>query len=105
MISFHFCMSWIPACAGMIGEGMAFYVYIVASGKNGTLYIGMTDDLEKRIWEHKQKIFKGFTAKYGVDQLVWYEMHAAHPARHARRRFCKRTCNEKMESPVENSSH
>jgi putative endonuclease len=52
---------------------MAFYVYILASRRDGTLYIGMTDDIENRIWEHKEKIFKGFTSKYGVDRLVWYE--------------------------------
>ena len=50
---------------------MAFWVYILASKKNGTLYIGQTDDLSRRIWEHKQKLTPGFTAKYGVDQLVW----------------------------------
>ena len=53
---------------------MAFYVYIVASGRNGTIYIGSTDDLAKRVWEHKEKVRPGFTATYGCDQLVWYEV-------------------------------
>jgi putative endonuclease len=52
-----------------------FYVYILASQRNGTLYIGMTDDLVRRMEEHKGKAFKGFTAKFGVTQLVWFEDH------------------------------
>ena len=56
---------------------MAFYVYIVASRRNGTIYIGMTDDLAQRIWQHKTRAFAGFTARYGCDQLVWYEVTAA----------------------------
>ncbi|MGA0600100.1 GIY-YIG nuclease family protein [Caulobacter sp. KR2-114] len=52
-----------------------FYTYILASGRNGTLYIGSTQDLLNRIHQHKAKAVPGFTAKYGVDQLVWYEPH------------------------------
>ena len=52
-----------------------FFVYIVASKRNGTLYIGMTDSLEVRISQHKQKLRQGFTSKYGVDILVWWEAH------------------------------
>jgi len=55
---------------------MAFYTYIVASGRNGTLYTGSTDDLLKRIGQHKAGALGGFTAKYGVDQLVWFQAHA-----------------------------
>lgn len=51
-----------------------FCVYLLASRPYGTLYCGHTDDLARRIWEHKQKVRKGFTSKYGVDRLVWYEM-------------------------------
>lgn len=50
-----------------------YYVYILASGKNGTLYIGTTSDLVKRIYEHKQHFVPGFTARYGVTKLVHYE--------------------------------
>lgn len=50
-------------------------VYILASKKNGTLYIGVTSDLLKRIWEHKNNMVEGFTKHYGVHQLVWYELH------------------------------
>ncbi len=50
-----------------------YYVYLLASGRNGTLYIGVTNDLKRRVYEHKQKIIKGFTEKYNVNNLVWYE--------------------------------
>ncbi|PQA88532.1 GIY-YIG nuclease [Marinicaulis flavus] len=69
---------------------MAFYVYILASKKYGTLYIGMTDDLEKRIWERKEKVLKGFTAKYDVNQLVWYEMHDTRESAFIRERSMKK---------------
>lgn len=51
-------------------------VYILASKRNGTLYTGITGDLRKRVWEHKNKIVPGFTAKYSVNQLVYFEMYA-----------------------------
>lgn len=51
-----------------------YYVYIMASKKNGTLYVGLTDDLARRNYEHKIKKYEGFTAKYGVDKLVYYEV-------------------------------
>jgi putative endonuclease len=50
-----------------------FYVYILASRRNGTLYIGVTSDLLKRVWEHKKKLSEGFTERYSVDKLVYYE--------------------------------
>ena len=53
---------------------MQYYVYILANKRNGTLYIGVTSDLVKRIYEHKQKLVDGFTKKYGVDMLVYYEL-------------------------------
>jgi putative endonuclease len=54
---------------------MSFYVYILASRRNGTLYVGMTDDLAKRIWMHRIGALPGFTKRYGVEMLVWYEPH------------------------------
>lgn len=51
------------------------YVYILASKKNGTLYIGVTTDLQKRVWQHKAGEIAGFTKKYGVKQLVYYEFY------------------------------
>ncbi len=50
-------------------------VYILASKKNGALYTGVTSDLVKRIWEHKNDFVKGFTKRYKVHNLVWYELH------------------------------
>ena len=50
-------------------------VYMLASQRNGTLYVGVTSDLVKRIWEHKNNAVKGFTQKYNVHNLVWYEQH------------------------------
>ncbi len=50
-------------------------VYILASKRNGTLYTGVTSDLVKRIWEHRNDMVDGFTSRYGIHQLVWYELH------------------------------
>ncbi len=50
-------------------------VYLLASSKNGTLYVGVTSDIIKRIREHKSDVVEGFTKKYGVHTLVWYEIH------------------------------
>jgi len=52
------------------------YVYIMASARNGTLYIGATSDLVKRVWEHRNGSVPGFTRKYGCKLLVWYEAHS-----------------------------
>ena len=52
---------------------MAFYVYILASERNGTLYIGSTDSLVRRVSEHREELTPGFTSRYGVKRLVWYE--------------------------------
>jgi putative endonuclease len=51
-------------------------VYILASKRNGALYVGVTSDLKKRVWEHKNHLVEGFTKRYGVHQLVYYELHA-----------------------------
>jgi putative endonuclease len=50
-------------------------VYILASKRNGTLYVGVTSDLVKRIWEHRNNMVEGFTKRYSVHHLVWYELH------------------------------
>jgi putative endonuclease len=52
------------------------YVYILASGLNGTLYIGVTSDLIKRVWQHREGLADGFTKRYGIKSLVWYEVHS-----------------------------
>ena len=51
-----------------------YYTYILASKKDGVLYIGITDNLEKRTWQHKQSLVEGFTKKYGVHYLVYFEI-------------------------------
>lgn len=50
-----------------------YYVYILASQRNGTLYIGVTNDLVRRVYEHKQGFVKGFTSRYAVHKLVYFE--------------------------------
>jgi putative endonuclease len=52
---------------------MSDYVYLLASRRNGTLYAGMTNDLTRRVWEHKMGVVDGFTKKYKVHHLVWFE--------------------------------
>ena len=54
-------------------------VYILASRRNGTLYVGVTSDLIKRVWEHKSDLVEGFTKRYSVHTLVWYERHESMP--------------------------
>ena len=51
-----------------------YFVYIMAKGRNSTFYVGMTSDLPKRVWEHKTGIADGFTRKYGIKNLVYYEV-------------------------------
>ncbi|HEY3776790.1 MAG TPA: GIY-YIG nuclease family protein [Rhizomicrobium sp.] len=52
-----------------------YYVYMLASRRNGSLYIGVTNDIMRRTWEHRNGRVEGFTKKYGVHVLVWYEVH------------------------------
>ena len=54
-----------------------YYVYILASRKHGTLYVGFTRDLVRRVYEHKNDVVRGFTSRYGVHLLVWYECYDA----------------------------
>ena len=50
-------------------------VYLLANGRNGTLYVGVTSNLIKRVYEHRNELIDGFTTRYGVHSLVWYEVH------------------------------
>lgn len=75
ILNFNFV---IPAKAGihmMVKNVHQYYVYILANKKNGTLYIGISNDLERRIAEHKNKQVDGFTKKYSLDQLVYFETY------------------------------
>src|SRR5450759_4572938 len=56
-------------------RSMAYYVYLLTSDRNGTLYVGVTNDLVRRVYEHKSKVVRGFTKRYGVDRLVWFEVY------------------------------
>ncbi|WP_018701266.1 GIY-YIG nuclease family protein [Amorphus coralli] len=69
---------------------MAFYVYILASEPNGTLYTGHTDDLARRVHEHRTRLRPGFTRTYGVAGLVWYEVHDTREAAFVRERQIKK---------------
>ncbi|MBB3872124.1 GIY-YIG nuclease family protein [Brevundimonas mediterranea] len=68
---------------------MAFFTYIIASRRNGTVYTGSTDDLIKRVAEHRDKLRPGFTRRYGVALLVWYEVHETRHAAFVRERQIK----------------
>ena len=67
-------------------------VYILASKRNGTLYIGVTSDLQKRIWEHKKDLVEGFTRRYRVHRVVYYELHEDMVSAIAREKQMKK-CN------------
>jgi len=69
---------------------MSFFVYILAGRRNGTLYIGMTDNLARRVWEHQSGAIAGFTKKYGVKTLVWYELHESRESAFQRERQLKK---------------
>jgi predicted GIY-YIG superfamily endonuclease len=66
-----------------------FATYILANRRNGAVYVGSTDDLIRRVWEHKAKIRPGFTAKYGVDILVWFEWYETRETAFRRERRIK----------------
>ena len=53
------------------------FVYILTNKPRGTLYVGVTSDLVKRIWQHKNNVFEGFSSKYYLHTLVWFEQHAS----------------------------
>jgi putative endonuclease len=68
----------------------AYFVYMLASGRHGTLYVGVTNDLVRRVSEHKEGLVPGFTRRYGVKVLVWYEQHADIQEAIAREKTLKR---------------
>ena len=67
-----------------------FYVYVLASRPHGAIYIGMTNDLVRRVWEHKQGIVEGYTKRYRVKRLVYHEEHETAEAAIAREKRLKR---------------
>ena len=69
---------------------MAYYVYLLASKKHGTLYLGVTNDLVRRVYEHRTKAVKGFASRYDVHKLVWFEIHNDVPTAIAREKELKK---------------
>ena len=69
---------------------MAFYTYIMASQRNGTLYTGSTDNIGLRAWKHAEGVGSGFTSKYGVGRLVWFETHETRECAFRRERQIKK---------------
>jgi putative endonuclease len=65
------------------------FVHILASARNGTLYVGVTSDLLKRVWEHKNDVVEGFTKRYMVHKLVWFEKHETMESAIAREKAIK----------------
>jgi putative endonuclease len=69
---------------------LSFFVYILASRRNGTLYIGLTDDLASRVWQHRTGAIAGFTRRYNVKMLVWCEPHDSRESAFTRERRLKK---------------
>ena len=69
---------------------MTYYVYLLASKKHGTLYLGVTNDIVRRGYEHRTKAAGGFTARYGVERLVWFEIYDDAPTAIAREKELKK---------------
>ncbi|MGV8839626.1 MAG: GIY-YIG nuclease family protein [Bauldia sp.] len=67
-----------------------FFVYILASRKHGMLYVGMTDDLSNRLFQHRADLTPGFTTKYGIKTLVWFEAHETRESAFFRERRIKK---------------
>jgi len=65
-------------------------VYMLASRPNGTLYIGVTSDLKKRVWQHENDLVEGFTRQHGIHRLVWYEVHETMVSAIAREKVLKK---------------
>jgi putative endonuclease len=66
----------VPGIHGRHSRRMRlFYVYIMTNRPNGTLYVGVTNNLGIRAWQHREGIIDGFTKRYGLKRLVWYEVH------------------------------
>ena len=64
-------------------------VYLLSSRRNGTLYVGVTSNLPRRVWEHRNHLVEGFTKKYDVTRLVWYEQHESMESAIAREKAIK----------------
>ena len=83
---------------------MSYYVYLLASSKHGTLYVGVTRDLVRRVYQHKTKETPGFTSRYGVTRLVWYEVHGNPTSAIAREKEIKKWRRDWKVSLIENEN-
>ncbi|MBN2779470.1 MAG: GIY-YIG nuclease family protein [Alphaproteobacteria bacterium] len=81
-----------------------YYIYILASQKNGTLYVGVTNDLIRRVWEHKNKLADGFTKKHSIDQLVYFEVYEDIESAILREKQLKRWGRQKKLNLFENEN-
>ena len=85
-------------------EEVGGFVYILASARNGTLYTGSARDLLRRMYEHREGVFHGFTRKYGVTRLVWFEAHESVAAAYRREQSIKRWRREWKLALIEKSN-
>ena len=69
---------------------MHFYVYILANWPDSPMYVGMTDDIARRAWEHREHVRRGFTDRYKIERLVWYEPHDTRDTAFVRERQIKK---------------
>jgi len=83
---------------------MVYYAYIMASRPNGTLYIGMTNDLVRRVYEHKEGLADGFSKRYGVKTLVYYEIHETAEQAIRREKTLKRWLRDWKIALIENDN-
>ena len=81
-----------------------YYVYLLTNWNNKVMYVGVTNDLERRIYEHKEKVVKGFTQKYNVNKLVYYEQTSDIAAALNREKEIKKWRREKKNRLVENAN-
>lgn len=79
-------------------------VYLMASGRRGTLYVGVTSDLVQRAWQHRDGVLGGFTERHGVKELVWYEQHGSMEAAIRREKALKKWRREWKFELVESSN-
>jgi putative endonuclease len=79
---------------GIQTHGRAMFVHLMASRKDGTLYLGVTRDLVRRVYHHKSKATPGFTSRYDVDRLVWFETYGDPTTAITREKEIKKWCRE-----------
>ena len=79
-------------------------IYILSSASNTVLYIGVTSELKKRVWQHKQKIVEGFTQKYNVSKLVYFESHPTMESAIAREKQLKKWSRIKKEKLIDTTN-